>query len=124
MGFTRVACARVLLGGAAGGLFSRLLITSLTGALERLNRLRARYPVRFAAVGGLIVAVIGLATGGVTFGSGSEAVKRMLEGYDDRSPPYTLLKFIATWLTAWCGVPGGIFAPALSVGAGIGEAVA
>jgi H+/Cl- antiporter ClcA len=114
----------VLLGGAAGGLFSRLLITSLTGAPERLNRLRTRYPVRFAAVGGLVVAVIGLATGGVTFGSGSEAVKRMLEGHDDLSPLYTLLKFIATWLTAWCGVPGGIFAPALSIGAGIGEAVA
>ncbi|HTH08783.1 MAG TPA: chloride channel protein, partial [Acidovorax sp.] len=33
-------------------------------------------------------------------------------------PLYTLLKFIATWLTAWCGVPGGIFAPSLSIGAG------
>ncbi|MCY1554325.1 H(+)/Cl(-) exchange transporter ClcA [compost metagenome] len=35
-----------------------------------------------------------------------------------------MLKFIATWLTAWCGVPGGIFAPSLSIGAGIGDAVA
>jgi len=34
-----------------------------------------------------------------------------------------LLKFVATWLTAWCGVPGGIFAPSLSIGAGIGDAV-
>ena len=49
---------------------------------------------------------------------------RMLAGHDELSPLYTLLKFIATWLTAWCGVPGGIFAPALSIGAGIGNAFA
>ena len=113
----------VLISGVAGGLFSRLLIASLTGTPERLNRLRARYPIRFAAVGGLVIAIIGLVTGGVTFGAGSEAVKRMLEGHDDLTPLYTLLKFIATWLTAWCGVPGGIFAPSLSIGAGIGDAV-
>lgn len=113
-----------LLAGAAGGLFARLLIASLTRAPERLNRWRARFPVRFAAIGGLAVAVIGLVTGGVTFGAGSEAVKQMLQGHDQLTPLYTVLKFVATWLTAWCGVPGGIFAPALSIGAGIGDAVA
>jgi H+/Cl- antiporter ClcA len=113
-----------LASGAAGGLFARLMTASLTNAPGQLNRLRSRWPVRFAAVGGLIVAVIGLVTDGVTFGSGSEAVKAMLMGHDSLTPLYTLLKFIATWLTAWCGVPGGIFAPALSIGAGIGEAVA
>ncbi|MDQ0082700.1 H+/Cl- antiporter ClcA [Variovorax boronicumulans] len=113
-----------LLSGAAGGLFARLLIASLTGAAGRFNRWRARFPVRFAACGGLAVAVIGLATGGVTFGAGSEAVKQMLQGHDELTPLYTVLKFIATWLTAWCGVPGGIFAPSLSIGAGIGDAVA
>ncbi|MEP6873315.1 MAG: chloride channel protein [Burkholderiales bacterium] len=113
-----------LASGAAGGLFARLMIASLTGAPERLNLWRARHPTRFAACGGLIIAVIGLVTGGVTFGSGSEAVKHMLTGHDELSPLYTLLKFIATWLTAWCGVPGGIFAPSLSIGAGIGDGVA
>jgi H+/Cl- antiporter ClcA len=112
-----------LVAGVAGGLFSRLLAASLTGAPSRLNSLRARWPLRFAAAGGLAVAAIGLATGGVTFGAGSEAVKSMLAGHDELTPLYTLLKFIATWLTAWCGVPGGIFAPALSIGAGIGDAI-
>jgi H+/Cl- antiporter ClcA len=112
------------LSGAAGGLFARLLIASLTGAPGRFNRWRARFPVRFAAAGGLAVAVIGLVTGGVTFGAGSEAVKQMLQGHDELTPLYTVLKFVATWLTAWCGVPGGIFAPSLSIGAGIGDAVA
>lgn len=113
-----------LLSGAAGGLFSRLMVASLTGAPERLNRWRSRFPLRFAACGGLAIAAIGLATGGVTFGSGSESVKQMLAGRDELTPLYTVLKFIATWLTAWCGVPGGIFAPSLSIGAGIGDGVA
>ena len=113
-----------LASGAAGGLFARLMIASLTGSPQRLNHWRARWPVRFAAAGGLVVAVIGLATGGATFGAGSEAVKHMLSGHDELSPLYTLLKFIATWLTAWCGVPGGIFAPSLSIGAGIGDGIA
>ncbi|MEF7615906.1 chloride channel protein [Aquincola sp. MAHUQ-54] len=110
--------------GVAGGLFARLMIASLTGAPERLNRWRARWPVRFAAAGGLAVAVLGLATGGATFGAGSDMVKQLLAGHDELSPLHTLLKFIATWLTAWCGVPGGIFAPSLSIGAGLGDGIA
>lgn len=110
--------------GVGGGLFSRLLAASLTGAPQRLNRLRARWPIRFAAVGGLLVAVIGVVSDGATFGSGSETVKQMLAGHEEFTPLQTLLKFIATWITAWCGVPGGIFAPALSIGAGIGDGIA
>jgi H+/Cl- antiporter ClcA len=48
----------------------------------------------------------------------------MLAGHDELTPLFTLLKFVATWLTAWCGVPGGIFAPSLSIGAGIGDGIA
>lgn len=113
-----------LASGVAGGLFARLMIASLTGAPQRFNAWRARWPVRFAAVAGLLIAIIGLVTGGVTFGAGSEAVKRMLAGHDELTPLFTLLKFVATWLTAWCGVPGGIFAPSLSIGAGIGDGIA
>jgi H+/Cl- antiporter ClcA len=80
--------------------------------------------VRFAAIGGLAIALIGLATGGTTFGSGSESVKEMLAGEHDLPPLYALMKFVSTWITAWCGVPGGIFAPSLSIGAGVGHAVA
>ena len=110
--------------GVLGGLFAKLLAASLTNAPERMNRLRARFPIRFAAAGALAVAVIGLVTGGATFGAGSEAVKHMLAGEADAPAFYVTLKLIATWLSAWVGVPGGIFAPSLSIGAGVGHNVA
>ncbi|KAF1023459.1 MAG: H(+)/Cl(-) exchange transporter ClcA [Paracidovorax wautersii] len=117
--------AVVLASGLLGGLFARLLAASLTGlSPDRFTAWRRRYPVRFAAAGGLAVAVIGLASGGATFGAGSDAVKHMLAGDADLPALYVLLKFVATWLTAWTGVPGGIFAPSLSIGAGIGHDVA
>src|SRR5262249_9747011 len=37
---------------------------------------------------------------------------------------YGLFKFAATTLSAIAGIPGGIFSPSLSVGAGLGAAVA
>lgn len=110
--------------GVLGGLFSRLLVASLTGTGDRVSRWRKRYPVHFAALGGLAIAVIGLVSAGATFGAGGEEVRRMLAGEGDPSRLYTLLKFLATWITTWCGVPGGIFAPSLSIGAGIGYDVA
>ncbi len=114
-----------LLCGALGGLFSRLLIVSLTGiSNDRFTQLRQRFPIRFAAGIGLLIAVIGLASGGSTFGSGSDAVREMLAGQAESSYLFVPLKFVATWLTAWSGVPGGIFAPSLSIGAGVGHQVA
>ena len=110
--------------GALGGLFSRIMSESLIGTHERLNQWRARHPIVFALLGGLLIAAIGLTSGGTTFGSGSESVKHMLEEQSDLPALFVPLKFFATWLTAWCGVPGGIFAPSLAIGAGIGNDIA
>jgi H+/Cl- antiporter ClcA len=48
----------------------------------------------------------------------------MLDGESEAQPLYVLLKFMATWITAWAGVPGGIFAPALSIGGALGNDIA
>ena len=116
--------AVVVLCGALGGLFSRLLVASIEGLPDRVSALRRAKPVRFAAACGLVIAVIGLVTGGATFGAGAEEVRLMLAGESDVTKLYMLLKLVATWLTAWAGVPGGIFAPSLSIGAGVGNDVA
>jgi len=111
--------------GIAGGLFSRLLIASLSGqGQDRFSRFRARRPVLFAAGCGLAVAVIGLVTGGAVFGSGYDTTRAMVEGSGTMPAAYALFKFLATWLTTWSGVPAGIFAPSLAIGAALGNDVA
>jgi H+/Cl- antiporter ClcA len=114
-----------VLSGLAGGLFSRLMIASLAGtSTDRVSRWRARRPVLFAAACGLGVALIGVATGGAAFGSGYATTRTMVEGSVAMPFAYAPFKFLATWLTTWSGVPAGIFAPSLAIGAAFGNDVA
>ena len=113
-----------LVTGLAGGLFSRLIVVSTRGLSDRFSRWRTRYPLRFAAGCGLAVAAIGIVSGGATVGAGYAPTRALLEGHRDLPAIYTLLKFCATWLSAWSGVPAGVFAPSLAIGAGIGQDVA
>jgi H+/Cl- antiporter ClcA len=113
-----------LVAGLAGGLFSRLLVVSARGLSDRFSRWRRSHPLRFAAGCALAVALIGISTGGATAGAGYAPTRALLEGQADLPGVYTLLKFCATWLSAWTGVPAGTFAPSLAIGAGIGHDVA
>ena len=119
------ACLLALASGLAGGLFSRVLIASLSGrSRDAFTRLRHRRPVAFAALCGLLVMVIGLVTQGGTFGSGYQHTRDLLQGAPSSSVLFVPLKFVATWLTTWAGVPAGIFAPSLAIGAGMGHDLA
>ncbi len=113
-----------LVTGLAGGLFARLLVVSVRGLPDRFSRLRREHPLRFAAFCAFLVALIGLVTQGQTAGAGYEPTKALLDGEAELPVVYTVLKFCATWLSAWTGVPAGVFAPSLAVGAGIGRDVA
>jgi H+/Cl- antiporter ClcA len=66
----------------------------------------------------MTVAILGVATG-LTWDTGCQTAHDVIAGYD---VPLRLgaAKFLATLATA-LGLPGGIFAPSLSVGAGIGD---
>jgi len=114
-----------LASGLLGGLFARVMLLCVRGdAADRFSRWRRRSPVAFAAACGLVVAVIGLVSHNTTFGTGYTHSRNLLEGDSETSPLYTLLKFVATWITTWSGVPGGIFAPALSIGGSLGNDIA
>jgi H+/Cl- antiporter ClcA len=114
-----------LFSGIAGGVFSRLLVASLkTPAVGKINIFRKQHPVIFAAACGLAVAIIGIVTNGIAFGSGYSHTRNMLMGMEMAPAIYVLFKFLATWVTAWSGVPAGIFAPSLSIGAALGNDVA
>lgn len=111
--------------GVLGGLFSRLLIVSLSGgSSDWFSSLRKISPILFAAGCGLAVAIIGLASHGETYGSGYAHNRAMLENASDMSPFYVLLKFVATWITTWAGVPAGVFAPSLAIGGALGNDLA
>ncbi len=111
--------------GVAGGLFSRLLIVSLSGSSsDWFSKFRRNFPVIFAAACGLTVAVLGVVSDGETYGSGYAHNRAMLENTNDTSPLYVLLKFVATWLSTWAGVPAGVFAPSLAIGGALGNDIA
>ena len=111
--------------GLLGGLFARMLLLSIRGdSADPFSRWRKRSPVIFAAGCGLALAVIGLVGNGSTFGTGYTHSRAMLEGSAETQPFFTLLKFVATWITTWAGVPGGLFAPALSIGGSLGNDIA
>ena len=107
-----------LIGGVAGGCFSRLLLATGRTPLRPVLWLRTR-PVLFAAACGMIVALLGIMTG-LTWGTGYQTAHDVIAGHD---VPlwFGAAKFMATLATAVSGLPGGIFAPSLSVGAGIGD---
>jgi H+/Cl- antiporter ClcA len=108
-----------ILGGVLGGLFSRCVIAMAKPSSPWLVRLKSR-PVRLAALCGFIVALTGWATNGLSWGTGYQTTRLLLGGHGG-AMIFGPAKFVATLATALSGAPGGIFAPSLSVGAGLGQ---
>jgi H+/Cl- antiporter ClcA len=73
---------------------------------------------------GLGVALCGLASGGSVYGTGYEQAREALHQTGVMPLYYPPLKFLATLFSSISGIPGGIFSPSLSIGAGIGAGVA
>jgi H+/Cl- antiporter ClcA len=111
-------------GGAIGGLFSRIVIIMARAAVPAPIRMLKQYPMLFALVCGLAVAVCGLASGDMIYGTGYAQVKAALESGVPLPQSFGVLKFLATTFAAISGIPGGIFSPSLAVGAGLGANVA
>jgi H+/Cl- antiporter ClcA len=111
-------------GGLAGGLFSRSLLIAAGGLPGWAGRMIIRYPVGFAALCGLLLAIIGTLSGGQTYGTGYSQAKAMVEDHSTLPAVYALLKLAATVVSYVSGIPGGIFAPSLSIGAGLGSVLA
>jgi H+/Cl- antiporter ClcA len=117
----------VLICGVAGGLagalfamgvlnFSRLIRRWTGGAFSRRNLI-------LAGGCGLLVALCGLLSEGAVYGTGYQAARLAVEGTPMVSS-FAPLKFIATLASTLSGIPGGFFAPTLSIGAGLGSLIA
>ncbi|MCB1959964.1 MAG: chloride channel protein [Rhodocyclaceae bacterium] len=111
-------------GGLLGGLFTRLLIASSHGLPGRMGEFARTYPVRFAAVCGLMTALVGITSDGLTWGTGYAESKAALEGSSVLPIYFMFAKALVIWIAFISGIPGGVFAPSLAVGAGIGANIA
>lgn len=113
-----------VVGGLAGGLFSRTLIMMARGIPNAFGRAIKTYPLLFALACGVAVAICGIASGDTIYGTGYTQVKAALEGGHPLPESFGILKFLATTFAAIGGIPGGIFSPSLAVGAGLGANIA
>ncbi|WP_233852363.1 chloride channel protein [Paraburkholderia sp. HD33-4] len=109
--------------GVAGGVFCWLLLNTGRWMPARLFALRSENPVAFGALCGLFIAAIGVASGGNLFGSGYAEARGMLEGHSQLGAAYPVLKMASMVGSYLPGTPGGLFAPSLAIGAGIGNAL-
>lgn len=106
-----------VMGGLMGGGFSRVILSS-GPALQRIAR---RHPYLFTLSCGLIIAICGIATTTVIYGTGHLPAQAILD--QPGSEPdllYPFTKMLASAAAFVSGVPAGIFAPSISIGAGLG----
>jgi H+/Cl- antiporter ClcA len=109
-----------VVGGLAGALFARLVIEGTRRIKAWLAAAPLPRALGLAFACGLVVAICGLLSHGATYGTGYAVARLAVEG--GHLPWYfTPLKFVATLASTLSGIPGGLFAPSLSVGAGLGE---
>jgi H+/Cl- antiporter ClcA len=111
-----------VLGGFLGGWFSRAVVVTsrLTGPLL------SKHPWRMGLAFGLVLAVIGIATGGESFGGGYNQTTHMLETAHSTGETvvawhYPIGKAAASFISLISAIPGGLFDPSLAVGASLGQ---
>jgi len=105
-----------VLGGLLGGGFSRLLVAGM----RWLRPLLRQYGLAIACACGLLVAALGVLSHGSTYGTGYDQARHVLLGDDDMGLGFPFYKMLATLTSYFSGIPGGIFSPSLSTGAGLG----
>lgn len=113
-----------MLGGLLGGFFARFMV-EFGQRVDWQRRLgRSKRPIAFAFGCGCVVALCGFLSGGTIFGTGYHEAYSVIHGGNELPLFFVPLKMIATAVSSISGIPGGLFSPSLSVGAGIGSFVA
>ena len=107
--------------GLFGAAFNLTLLRWRTWMPGWLVALRARMPMIYALAVGLVVAALGVGTHGETWGSGYDQARHLLEGATPLSEGYAITKWGAMVVSYMAGIPGGLFSPSLSIGAGLAQ---
>jgi H+/Cl- antiporter ClcA len=119
MGMLEVALAS----GLAGGLFSRVTLVGVAHLRAKLSSLPVGRSVLFAAMCGALVALIGYLANDTTYGTGYVEARSILEQNAHLPWYYPPARALATLAAYLSGIPAGLLAPSLSVGAGLGQVV-
>jgi len=105
-----------IVAGLLGGLFAKIMVV-----LVRKFIVHTKVKVLMVAlILGSIVALFNYFTGGLIAGSGKEEVLLMLES-EKLGIDFLLMKYFATLTSLTSTIPGGLFMPAISIGASIGS---
>ncbi len=110
--------------GLAGGIFSRVTLATVKHLPGVVGRLQKERPVVFALCCGLAVAALGSISGDLTYGTGYSEARSIIENHAHLPWLYAPARAIATLLSYLSGIPAGLLAPSLSVGAGFGQFMA
>jgi H+/Cl- antiporter ClcA len=112
-----------LTSGLAGGLFSRITLVGVALVRAKLSSVPVGRSVLFAAMCGALVALIGYLANDTTYGTGYVEARSILEQNAHLPWYYAPARALATLAAYLSGVPAGLLAPSLSVGAGLGQVV-
>lgn len=111
-----------LVGGALGGGFGRLVVE----ASRRIGPWLQKRPALTGLVLGIGLAAIGIASGGSSYGGGHSQAEAMLLAASETGSPTAVWsdpvgKAAASFIALISMIPGGLFDPSLTVGAGLGQ---
>lgn len=110
-----------IIGGFLGGLFSQCL----RKLLPVVTKFAKNHGMLVAVSIGMSLALFAMISEGESLGSGFLDAKRIIHGEgEELSVLYPFYRAAVTFITLLSGIPGGLFDPTLSAGAGLGNNLA
>ena len=103
--------------GLLGGFFSHAIVCIYPKVMKGM----LKRPIIIPLCIGLAIGFLGWLSSGQTLGTGFLEAKGMLIHGNEMDWYYAPLRLLATALTLLSGIPGGLFDPSLSAGAGFGQ---